>query len=320
LNEIQSRENEAVAALRRLRAAAPQNGAANPEPERATPPPKVSPQGTPPVAKSEGPAPEAKPPTGDDAANFIEIDPAARVRVKASGEFRDVSFQDLRDSFASQAELSRLANVLVSKNKEIDGRRAEYDAALGKVQQLMDRLRGAPPAPELLNQDPAEYIRQKEMYEQRVNALNTLDGEKSKISAEKTAEQTAAFQAYAQGEYAKILEKLPTFENDKGKILDYCLSLGAGEDQIRGVHPHWLYVMAHKAMSYDALEAQRPAVTARLREAPPMTRPGASNPQDGNRDYNELLARFNDPRTKPSERERLVVQMKRARASQQPSR
>ena len=87
---------------------------------------------------------------------------------------------------------------------------------------------------------------------------------------------------YAQREYQKIVQILPDWEKkDKdGKffvreaILNYAKDAGASEDQIRGVHPAWLYKALYDASQYRNIENKKPAIRKRSKALPKVRVPG----------------------------------------------
>lgn len=266
------------------------------------------------------PGPEEAPEVGEEEPQALEIDPGAKIKVKASGEEREVTVQELKDSYASRSELSRLANQVLDDKKAVGQAREEYGAALSKVKSLMEKMKGSPPDVSLRDRDPAEYLKLKDQYEDRLKAIEALDGEIETVNGQKSKEEENSKLDYARKEYAKILQKVPNFEKDKGAILDYAMSIGAEEKEIRGVHPAWVYEVAHKAMQWDKLQAANPKVQNRLREAPTMSRPGVQAPRDPNREVTQLQAKLRDPKTSMREREALVIQLNRLQRQQQPPR
>ena len=225
-----------------------------------------------------------------DDPEFVDLTDDYTLDVKVSGEMKKVSLADLKENYSGRSELSRQyqkmrdeQNLVADTQKKVSEDRNEYEGLLTHAKSMLESMKGKPPDRTLLDDDPTEYQRRKLVYDDRVSAIEQMDKEIQKTQEEKGKENEKLLNDYAQREYQKIVEILPDWEKkDKdGKffvresILKYALDAGASEDQIRGVHPAWLYKALFDASQYRNIENKKPAIRKRSKALPKVRAPGA---------------------------------------------
>ena len=224
-----------------------------------------------------------------DDPEYIDLTDDYTLDVKVSGEMQKVSLADLKENYSGRSELSRQyqkmrdeQNQIAETQKKVSEDRNEYEGLLTHAKSMLESMKGKPPDRTLLDDDPTEYQRRKLVYDDRVSAIEQMDQEIKKTQEEKTEENQKLLNDYAQREYQKIVQILPDWEKkDKdGKffvreaILNYAKDAGASEDQIRGVHPAWLYKALYDASQYRNIENKKPAIRKRSKALPKVRVPG----------------------------------------------
>lgn len=141
----------------------------------------------------------------------------------------------------------------------------------------------------LLQTDPAEYVRQKHAWDQRVAQINHAQAVQAHLSQQQQAEAAQRQQAYAAEEQNKLLAALPDWKDaakakdEAGAIDNYLRDAGFADQERNGIVDHRVIVVARKAMLYDRMMAQQTQTTQRVQKLPPKTeRPGNGvQPGDG---------------------------------------
>jgi hypothetical protein len=141
----------------------------------------------------------------------------------------------------------------------------------------------------LLQTDPAEYVRQKHVWDQRVAQINHAMAVQNHLSQQQQAEAAQRQQTYAAEEQGKLLGALPDWKDaakakdEAGAIDTFLRDAGFGDQERNGIVDHRVILVARKAMLYDRMMQQQSQVTQRVQKLPPKTeRPGNGvQPGDG---------------------------------------
>lgn len=185
-----------------------------------------------------------------------------------------------RDTFLSQrAEtLAQERKAIEVKQAEIEQIRNEYASRLEELQKLAwDDV--PQPDESLIETDPVEYLRQRNIYERAQAHKTRIEQERARLAQEAEQKQAQQYQQYV-AEQAKILEeaipeyrdpeKRPQFQKD---VAQYALSIGYTPEQLRWASASDI-VTLNKARLYDAMQNARKAVPNKLKDLPKVTKPG----------------------------------------------
>lgn len=133
----------------------------------------------------------------------------------------------------------------------------------------------------LLQNDPAEYLRQQHLAQKRQAALQQTYAEQQKIYSQFEAERQEAFKRHISEQQQELVAKLPEWkdsqkaEADKRAIRDYLLKEGFDEAAVANVTDAKAVVMARKAMLYDQMMSKAQAATKKVSTLPTkVERPG----------------------------------------------
>ena len=225
-----------------------------------------------------------------DDPDIIDLTDDYTLDVKVNGEMRKASLADLKENYSGRSELSRQyqkmrdeQNQFADDKKKVSADRNEYEGLLNHAKSMLDSLKGKAPDRALLDDDPTEYQRRKLVYDDRLAAIGQIDSEIKKTQEEQQKENEKLLKDYADRELRNLGEILPEWDRkDKNgeyaarkAILQYALDAGASEDQIRGVHPAWLYKALYDASQYRNIEAKKPSIAKRSKKLPKVRAPGA---------------------------------------------
>ncbi|MCA7085844.1 hypothetical protein K7G19_19835 [Cupriavidus sp. DB3] len=231
------------------------------------------------------------------------------LKLKVDGEERELKQSELiaqaQKYLAGEKRLEEAANLrkqLEPEFQQVQQERQQLKQALEfYIPQLTELLQLNAPDPQLINEDPQEYMRQNYAFQQRMAQLQQAQAAQAALTQREQAEQAQKLQARAAEEQQKLLQALPDWKDQaKAKaeataIDGYLQKEGFGDDERNGLMDHRMIVVARKAMLYDQLMAQKGAAQQRVKGVPPrVERPGtAANtaPQDEAR--KAALAKFN---------------------------
>jgi hypothetical protein len=241
--------------------------------------------------ESEEDEPEATEEDDDSEDDEVEVEERKTYRVKAGGEEKEVTLQELVSGYQKGDDYTKKSQALAEQRKAVEAEayavneamqmREQYARRLGQVQQLLQEDNGQfANLEELKENDPIQYaIRVAEQTENN-KKLQLLQQEQNKL-AHAQQHQVAQHQAKVVAHEASMLtEKVKEFsdpkksEQLKGEIRNFGKSIGFTDNELSQVYDHRHVMVMQKAMEYDKLQKANPSVTKKLAKAPKMSKKG----------------------------------------------
>ena len=221
----------------------------------------------------------------------VEVEERKTFRVKANGEEKDVTLDELVSGFQKGEDYTKKSQALAEQRKAVEAEayavneamqmREQYARRLGQVQQLLQEDNGQfANLEELKENDPIQYaIRVAEQTENN-KKLQLLQQEQNNL-AQAQQHQVAQHRAKLVAHEASMLtEKVVEFsdpkkaEQLKGEIRNFGKSIGFTDNELAQVYDHRHVMVMQKAMEYDKLQKANPGVTKKLAKAPKMAKKG----------------------------------------------
>ncbi len=219
------------------------------------------------VVEDEGEAIEDVEPAETEQSDTDEPDQEL-FEVTVEGQKRQVTLEELRKGYQLEAHYTQKSQKLAEAQKAVEAERAVLSGVHQKFEQMNDLVTylqhanqyiesTLPPMPDanLLESNPAAYIKAKEARDAAMKNLSTLNQ-----GIETTRQQAKAIVAELQRAGAVVLqEKMPELlqADASQKLYGYLQdSYGYSAEQInQNVDPH-LFILAEKARRYDELQAK----------------------------------------------------------------
>ena len=271
-------------------------------------------------SRDDGPAlpqaddakPDASPQPDEQASDPV-------LTVKVNGEAKQVKQSELiahyqkgdasAKRFEEAAQVRRHAEQLQAT---LTQERQQLAQALQAYTQQLDALHGAqqPNWDQLLQEDPAEYVRQRHHHDQRMAQMQQAQAAQAYLQQQHEQAMQQQRAARLQAEASKLAEVLPEWTDpQKGQagrlaVREHLLKAGFQAGEVDALSDHRMVLVAHKAMLYDQMVAQQAAarqnVQTKLTNTPParVERPGSGdiNPTDGRTQAMRRLNRSNSAR------------------------
>jgi hypothetical protein len=188
----------------------------------------------------------------------IQVD-GQKVKVKQSDLIADAQkWRASNDKFQEASKMRKEADELMSAYK------TERETLAGLINQYQNIINQSYAAQEpdwqgLFDTNPAEYIRQKEIWNARMQQVQTAKQHQEQIKAQQEAERKAFEQEYIESQRKLLYEKFPTWKDEavreKGakEVISYLISEGFSQDDTNALTDVRLLQVAHKAAMYDKL-------------------------------------------------------------------
>jgi hypothetical protein len=237
----------------------------------------------------------------DDEAEEIE-EPQQTYKVKAAGEEKEVTLEELMQGYQLGADYTKKTQEVAELRKANEAERLaiqqaaelrdDYARRLQTLQQYMaDAETGISSAElaDLKENDPVGYAVKVAEITERKEQLTKLKAEQDRIAKEQQAEYVRNMNAYIAEEAKKLSQHLPEFsdmkkgEQIKNEIRSYLKSFGYTDQDLSKVVDHRQILIAIKAKRYDDMQKSKPNVKKKVAQAHKMVKSG-TKVKAGNRD------------------------------------
>lgn len=210
------------------------------------------------------------------------------VTVKIDGKEEQITLKEAIAGYQRQADYSRKTAHVAELRKQVEAEaqqvmaeRQQYTALLGALQeQLQQQVAQEPDWQALYENDPLEYVRQKDLYRENQERLQAAQAEQQRVAALMQQSQVQQLQQIVSQGREKLTEIIPAWkdkakwERDRVRLREYAQKeLGYSPEEVSQVYDPRAVVALYKAQRYDEIMAKRPAPN--VQTGPKPMRPGA---------------------------------------------
>lgn len=227
-------------------------------------------------------------------------DDTPRYRVKVDGQEVEVPLDELLKGYQRREDYSRKTAEAAEQRKaaeaefqRVAAERQQYAQTLYTAQQMLAQM--MPQEPDwvaLSQQDPAEAIRQRALWDRHQQNLAALQAEQDRVAQVQHAQHLQNFQGFVETQRSKLLDALPDWKDgekakaERGKLIEWGKKHGYSEPELQSIYDHRHVTTMRKAMLYDEMMARRPEIEAKGPQGPRTMAPGPG--QTGKRNVSEL--------------------------------
>ena len=248
--------------------------------------------------EGEQPTPEPQEQEAEAVETEQEVPETPRYRVKAAGEEREVTLDDLIKSYQLGTDYTQKTQALAEQRKAIEAEKAaveqakqlrdQYAQRLELIEKVLNEQNKSEDLESLKESDPIGYAMKVAEQVQRDKQLAAVQAERTRIAEKQNAERQSQLQQYIAEQQAKLQQFIPEYSDPaKGEevrrdIRKAAQSMGFQDSELDQVYDSRAVLALWKAAQYDKLMANKPEVTKRVAEAPKTLKPGTgkvSNPE-----------------------------------------
>jgi len=242
--------------------------------------------------ESEEDEPEATEEEDEDSEeDEVEVEEHKTYRVKAGGEEKDVTLEELVSGYQKGDDYTKKSQTLAEQRKtmEVEAKaiqeaqhlREEYQARLGQVSQILQQNDvDYSDLEQLKENDPIAYAVKVAEKTENTKKMQVIQQEQARL-AQESNQYRANQQAQFVAEQSKMLtEKVKEFsdpkkaEQIKNDIRSFGKSVGFSDEELSQVYDHRHVMILQKAMEYDKLQKANPGINKKLSKAPKMSKKG----------------------------------------------
>ena len=225
-----------------------------------------------------------------------ELEEPQKFRVKAAGEEREVTLDELIKSYQLGTDYTKKSQAVAEERKAVEAERHavqeakalrdQYAQRLEMMEQMLRPQDETENLAYLKETDPIGYsVKVAEMVE-RDKQLNAVRAERERIAQQQEQERQQNLQRMVAEESQKLVAAVPEFADPtKGEALrkdirSFGKSLGFSDQELASVYDSRAVLTLYKAMQYDKLMASKPEVTKKVAQAPKVMKPGVAQSRD----------------------------------------
>jgi len=242
--------------------------------------------------ESEEDEPEATEEEDEDSEeDDVEVEERKTYRVKAGGEEKDVTLEELVSGYQKGDDYTKKSQTLAEQRKtmEVEAKaiqeaqhlREEYQARLGQVSQILQQNdEDYSDLEQLKENDPIAYAVKVAEKTENTKKMQVIQQEQARL-AQESNQYRANQQAQFVAEQSQMLtEKVKEFsdpkkaEQIKNDIRSFGKSVGFSDQELSQVYDHRHVMILQKAMEYDKLQKANPGINKKLSKAPKMSKKG----------------------------------------------
>ena len=221
-----------------------------------------------------------------------------KYRVKAAGEEREVTLDELIKSYQLGTDYTKKSQAVAEERKAVEAERQRIEEARTLRDQYAERLQVIE---QMLNQQPEtenlDYLKENDPIgyavkvaeiSQREKQLAQVQAERQRIAAEQERDRHEQLGKVVQAEARKLAEAIPEFadpekgESIRKQLREFGVKAGFSEQELANVYDSRAVLTLWKAMQYDKLQSAKPGITKKVSEAPKVIKSGVSQPRDSN--------------------------------------
>ena len=221
----------------------------------------------------------------------VEVEERKTYRVKAGGEEKDVTLEELVSGYQKGDDYTKKSQTLAEQRKVVEAEakaiqeaqhlREQYAQRLNQVQTILSQGKNSEEDLQLLKEnDPIAYAVRVAENTEANKKIQLVQQEQARLAQESNqymANQQAQFVA---NQSKMLTEKVKEFsdpkkaEQIKSDIRSFGKSVGFSDQELAQVYDHRHVIILQKAMEYDKLQKANPSVTKKLSKAPKMSKKG----------------------------------------------
>ena len=225
-------------------------------------------------------------------------------RVKASGEEREVTLDELIKSYQLGTDYTKKSQAVAEERKAVESERQAVQEAKQMRDTYAQRLEMIEQMLQPQQEENLEYLKETdpigysvkvaEMV-QREKQLASVQAERYRINQQQEQDRQAQMQSVVAEEMQKLSAAIPEFtdpakgEAIRNDIRTFGKQLGFSDNELAAVYDSRAVLTLYKAMQYDKLVASKPAITKKVNEAPKAIKSGVSKPRDSNAEETRKL-------------------------------
>jgi hypothetical protein len=209
--------------------------------------------------------------------------------VKIDGKEVAVTLDELQKGYSRTQDYTRKTQQIAEVRKQVEAETQAVRAERGQYAQLLGALQAQLQASEpqvdldrLYNEDPIEWVRQKEVLRDRQEKAYAIQAEQQRLYQLSQQEQQQSMQQHLESQKDALLAALPEWKDpkkaklEKAMLIESAKSAGFSDEDLKSVYDHRLVLLLRKAALFDQMVSKRQGIKPVVNNGPRPAKPGAA--------------------------------------------
>jgi len=209
--------------------------------------------------------------------------------VKIDGKEVSVTLDELQKGYSRTQDYTRKTQQIAEVRKQVEAETQAVRAERGQYAQLLGALQAQLQASEpqvdldrLYNEDPIEWVRQKEVLRDRQEKAYAIQAEQQRLYQLNQQEQQQSMQQHLESQKDALLAALPEWKDakkaklEKAMLIESAKSAGFSDEDLKSVYDHRLVLLLRKAALFDQMVSKRQGIKPVVNNGPRPAKPGAA--------------------------------------------
>jgi hypothetical protein len=209
--------------------------------------------------------------------------------VKIDGKEVAVTLDELQKGYSRTQDYTRKTQQIAEVRKQVEQETQAVRAERGQYAQLLGALQAQLQASEpqvdldrLYNEDPIEWVRQKEVLRERQEKAYAIQAEQQRLIQLSQQEQQQSMQQHLESQKDALLAALPEWRDpkkaklEKAMLIESAKSAGFSDEDLKSVYDHRLVLLLRKAALFDQMVSKRQGIKPVTNNGPRPAKPGAA--------------------------------------------
>ncbi len=221
-----------------------------------------------------------------------------KFRVKAAGEEREVTLDELIKSYQLGTDYTKKSQAVAEERKAVEAERQavqeakamrdQYAQRLEIIESMLNQPQEVENLDYLKETDPIGYAVKVAEMSQKEKQLAQVRAERERIMQQQEYDRQQQMRQTIAAESEKLVAAIPEYadpnkgETIRKEIRSFGKQMGFSDEELANVFDSRAVLTLYKAMQYDKLQSSKPAVNKKVSEAPKAIKPGVSKPRDSN--------------------------------------
>ena len=218
-----------------------------------------------------------------------EEKPAEVYTVKVDGKEIEVTLDELQKGYSRTQDYTRKTQQIAETRKAVEAEaaairaeREQYAQLLGALKQQLESAEAPPDLDRLYNEDPIEWVRQRELLRDKQEKLAAIQSEQARLSQLTEQQRAKELQAHLASQQEALIQAVPEWKDpkkaqaEKALLVEFGKKIGFSEEELKNVYDHRAVIALRKAALYDQMMSKRGQIKPVINNGPRPAKPSAA--------------------------------------------
>ena len=210
--------------------------------------------------------------------------------VKVDGTEVTVTLEELQKGYSRTQDYTRKTQQIAEIRRQVESEaeairaeRSQYAQLLGALEsQVQQAAQPNIDWDRLYQEDPIEWVRQKEVMRENQAKAQAIQFEKQRLAEISQQEQAQQMQTYLAQQQEELLKVLPDWKDpnkakqEKELLIDFGQKAGFSTDELKNIFDHRVVNVLRKAALYEQMMSKRTNIKPVVNNGPRPAKPGAA--------------------------------------------